>query len=178
MHFKKQIKNEIKALKVLEVEYLQSEYIFKLDPAKESLKESLNELNVKSNDHISEKYLNFIMPLICYVESTSWILVGTPITYLKTKEDPKIKECSYYFKNSLFLRNLSMKNLRFHSRINDESANIPHTPNSSAIFGPSNSINAIITNVEGILPKLRDACLLYIINQDLFSNVVYIDPPE
>lgn len=167
-------------MKVIELEYLQSEYIFKLDSDKESLKEILNELNVKpNNDHVSEKYLNFIMPLICYVESTSWILVGTPITYLKKKEEVKIKECAYYFKNSLYLRNLSMKNLKFHSKLNDEpTINIPPTPNSSAIFGSSNTINAVITNVEGVLPKLRDACLLYIINQDLYSNVVYIDRPE
>lgn len=177
----KKIKSELKMLKNLAIEYLQSESTFKLDnQSKDKMSESYIEIkNIKNIENSANyKYINFILPLICYVESSSWILLGTPYIYNKRNEDHKIRNLNDYFQQSLFLSSLNQKNLKYHYKMYEESSTILLTPNSSATLSVTNTLNVIITNVFNILPKQANTCLMYVINQDHNTNVVYFDPPE
>ena len=181
----KRIKAEIKALKNLAVEYLQTESSFKLD-FQNIMKEKMNEnsfldVNFKTDQtHGAFKYVNFILPLICFVESPSWVLLGSPIIYNKRNgnEDVKIMDPASYFKRSLYLNNLSNNNLKFHFANFEENSTVFQTPNSSTSWVNSNNLNSIINNVKNLIPKHDPVCLMYLINQDPNTNIVYFDTPE
>lgn len=180
----KKIKAELKSLKYLAIEHLQTETSFKLNIQtlmKEKLKENnLLDPHLKNDVNNPFKYLNFIMPIICIVESSSWILLGTPVIYNKKhgSEDLKVSDVSNYFKKSLHLYNLANENLKFHFPNFEETSTLFQTPNSSATVINPNNLNSIITNTKNIIPKHDPSCVMYLINQDPNTNIVYFDTPE
>ena len=181
----KKIKAEIKGLKNIAIEYLQTESSFKID-FQNIMKDKINDnslfdVNLKNDpNNCPFKYVNFIMPLICYIESPSWMLLGSPIIYNKKhgNEDLKISGISNYFKRSLFLNNLANQHLKFHFTNYEETSTLFQTPNSSTTIINPNNLNSIISNIKNIMPKQDAVCLMYLINQDPNTNIVYFDTPE
>jgi len=182
----KRIKAEIKGLKDLAVEYLQTETSFKVD-FQNIMKEKMNnensflDLNPKHDQtHNAYKFINFILPLICYIESPTWVLLGTPIIYNKRhgNEDLKIADAANYFKRTLYFNNLSNTNLKFHFTNYEETSTVFQTPNSSTTWINPNNLNSIINNVKNLIPKHDPVYLMYLINQDPNTNIVYFDTPE
>ncbi len=108
------LKREMRALKHLAIEYLQTEACFKfvegqgitgMNVAGGGVNESVSQdINKASNQS-----LQVILPLICSVESSSWILVGSPVFPRKKwgLEDSIFKflqpDSSSIFKNSFLL---------------------------------------------------------------------------
>lgn len=181
----KKVKAEIKGLGNIAVEYLQTETSFKINfqnIVKEKLQEnSFLDTNVKNDPmNCPFKFINFILPLICLIESPSWILLGTPIIYNKKhgNEDLKVSEISNYFKRSLFINNLTSQNLKFYFSNSEETSTVFQTPNSSATYINPNNLNSIINNIKNIMPKHDPIYLMYLINQDPNTNIVYFDTPE
>ena len=184
----KTIKAEIKGLKNLAIEYLQTENSFKIDFQK-LIKEKIHDnsfldANINKpndqNNNFPFKYINFILPLICYIESPSWVLLGTPLIFNKKHghEELKIHDISQYFKKSLYLNNLSNQHLKFHFTNYEETSTVFQTPNSSATFMNPNNLNSIINNVKTLIPRQDPVYLMYLINQDPNTNIVYFDTPE
>lgn len=178
------IKSEVKGLKCLAIEHLQTETSFKLNfqtIMKEKIKDNgFLDTNIKNDMSNAYKYINFLMPLICYVESLSWILVGTPIIYNKKhgNEELRVTEITNYFKKSLYLNNLTNDHLKFNFSNFEETSTLFQTPNSSATFVNPNNLNSIISDIRNIIPKHDPICVMYLINQDVNTNIVYFDTPE
>ena len=176
----KRLKAEIKALKQVAVEYLQTECITKFQDFQGNfslINESLQDIGNKST-YSSNIYLNFILPLIAYCESSSWILIATPfINNKKLSIEEFLQRANYEvgtsFKNSILMSNLNFLNLKCYAKSLDESCN---SNNSTNLYSPAiNSFNLIITNSLSLAPTHEDLVIPFIINEEYDSNIIYLE---
>lgn len=172
----KKAKAEVNALKEIAIEYLQTESSFRLDPGAKPETSFLDGLN----NNPKAKFLNFLLPLVAVVESPSFTLLGSPVIINRKhgSDEARVSEPGRFFRRSLYLNSLEAGNLRFQVSSGEENSTVMQTPNSSAVWGGSGSLNAVLTNVRNLRPRHEPVCLMYLVNQDPNTNIVYFDPPE
>ena len=155
---RKQLKNLIQSLKNISVESYFSGNTFKIN----------DDSKIKSSEKQTKNsfFLNLITPLICYIESSSWILFGSPVIIQNriNEEKENLINFNNLFKNSIF----SVKELNINSfTLYDCSI--------KSNLAVKNSLNLIYTNIEEILPKIPNSQFMLILHSDININIVYLD---
>jgi len=167
----KQLKKEIKALKHIAIEYLQAETSIKLSDSIPHFGEQVD----KSQGIV----LNVILPLMTLVESSSWVLFGTPIFPLKKTGGDDVsnklaQEGCNMFKNTLLLSTLTPKNFRAFYKHEDPTLN-PISPTSA---GSGYNQFIMIHNVAKNVIPLPKVDMMFVINQDPNAQITYLDYPR
>jgi len=191
-----QLKREIKSLKHLGVEYLQTEASTRFVEQHTHSTHNISEL-LEPGKSSASQIINVILPLVCTVESSSWILLGTPIFPIKKSiaDDQNSKvvlESTSAFKNSFLLSGLTPKNFKVYSKI-EEPQSMGTTPsnNTAGISGPHssylqgssasnqpNNIFLLLTNATKVLPSLPKVTVMLILNQEPNAHVTFLELPK
>ena len=123
------------------------------------------------------QFMNVILPLACIVESSSWVLFGTPVYPIKNtvSQDHSSKwatEAANQFKNSILLGSLTPKNFKIYSKQEESSSGQPD-PNTSLKgsllgggFHNSNVRNEflLVSNVSKLGINLPKVDIMFILN--------------
>ena len=189
-----QLKRELKVLKHMGVEYLQTETLLKLSEAHHSISLNPNE-SLDASKPTNLQILNILLPLICTIESSSWVLLGTPVLPTKKgqSEDQALKfsnEISTMFKNTFLLNNVTHKNFKVYHKGDDSVTGAPPgnilptgVTHGSYLSGAGNIVNnntiyLILSNVSRILVPLPKASIMMIIGQEINSNISFLEAPK
>jgi len=181
------LKKELKALKHLGIEYLQTETSVKLT---ENLPSILNPNDsIDASRSYSGQTLTTLLPLICTVESSSWVLLGTPIFPARKglSDDYLYKlnnEINNLFKNTFLLTNLSMRNFKPYHKLDEAPqavqvhtfgnlGNTNHTTGSNL-----NNVFLVLSNVSQSLTPLPKVQSLLIISQEISSSISFLEYPK
>ena len=223
-HESERLKREMKALKHLSIECLQTESTIKVnDMAQQSINESISQdnnigglngfggvsgpvISTKGKTHL----LSILLPLITYVESSSWVLMGSAI--LPTKKgmmDDIFQRLQVenlgLFKNTFLLCNANLKNFKLYTRINEEiltsnptvnynnmvsfSSNqnqntygsiptVGMTPVSNTNTASINQTYLVLCNANRLVLSLPKANIMFVMHQDINSNILYLEFPK
>lgn len=144
------LKHEIKALKYFAMDYYQNEFQFQLE---------------------NKSQIHFIMPLMNYVENSSFIVYGTPIMINYSSQSlqdiSQNVKLDQLFSGSLIIQNVTRSNLKQFYRYPEQQEQQRNDNNYFFFF----------TNVRNILPQWNKQYVIMAVNADPNINVVYIDNP-
>jgi len=184
------LKKELKALKHIGIEYLQTETSAKMTENLPSLMNPNDQSIDGSKIGNNGQTLTTILPLLCTVESSSWILLGTPIFAVKKGISEEYatrlhNEVSNLFKNTFLLGSLGIKNFKPYNK-SDESTQPtaqPHTfgniGNTNYTSGPGvNSMFLMLCNVGKTMVPLPKVHSFMVIGQEINSSVSFLEYPR
>lgn len=179
-----QIKKEMKVLKHLAVECLQAETSIKISdafPQGNSLNPNESTDNSKQ---APSQFVNFILPLMCTVESSSWVLFGTPILPIKKSvaEDQSsklVQDACGMFKHSFLLSSVTPKNFKVFSR-SEEHLITSSISGNTAQFNSSYCQNhfLLLSNVSKVGIPLPRVDVMFTLNQESNAHVTFLDYPK
>jgi alpha-tubulin suppressor-like RCC1 family protein len=167
------LKKEMKVMKHLGVECLQTDTSIKLDILGGNINDSVDTTKFMTN-----QIVNIILPLMCIVESSSWVLFGSPVFPIKksTTEDQNTKlvqDASQIFKKSFLLNNLTPKNFKIYHTTQETTTQ--HTGYSSI---PHQNHYLLLSNVSKIAIQLPRVDILFTLNQESNAHVTFLDYPK
>lgn len=188
------LKKEMKALKHLGVEYLQTEAGSRNVDMMSHSAHNISEISDtgKQGNHV----VTVLLPLVCTVESSSWVLLGTPVFPIKKsiaddQASKMVQESIGTFKNSFLLGNLTAKNFKQYYRPDENNivGNIPSSTNintnvmSSYLQGNSTASNTnhtflLLSNVSNTLTSLPKVNVMFLLNQEANAHVTFLEFPK
>ena len=191
-----QLKREMKALKHLGVEYLQTEATTRIVEGSTYSTNNISEI-LEQGKGATSQIINVLLPLFCTVESSSWVLLGTPIFPIKKSlaDDQSSKvvvDSASTFKNSFLLSGLTPKNFKVYYKAEDGQGTgntLSNTntgvagPHSSYLQGNQassqhNNVFLLLTNVTKLLASLPKVSVMFIMNQEPNAHVTFLEPPK
>ena len=171
------LKKELKVLKHLGIEYLQTETSMRITDNMHSISLNPNESleGLRANNG---PILSVILPLICTVEGSSWVLLGTPIFPIKTKpaEDYMLRlshEVNNMFRNTFLLSNMNIKNFKVYNKLEDGQQKVAHHSSSQ-----NNNSFLLLSNVGKSIASLPKENILMVINQDPNVPISFLEYPH
>jgi len=177
------LKKEMKVLKHLAVECLQTETSIKIADAQGNTlnpNESIDPTKQSSN-----QFVNIILPLMCTVEGSSWVLLGTPVLPIKksSAEDQSSKlaqEASTMFRSSFLLSSLTPKNFKIFHKSEEHLITNSVTGLPSHLGSGNYNINhfLVLSNVGKIGIPLPRVDVMFTLNQESNAHVTFLDYPK
>jgi len=182
------LKKELKALKHLGIEFLQTETSVKITENLPSILNPNDSIDA-SRSSPSGQTLTTLLPLLCTIESSSWVLLGTPILPIRKglSDDYLYKlshEVSNLWKNTFLLANTSVKNFKPYLKLDE---NVPAAqPHTFGNIGASNyttgsnlnNIFLVLSNVAQTLTPLPKVQTVMIISQEISSSISFLEYPK
>lgn len=171
------IKREMRALKHLAIEFLQRE-------GTETQSMGFGNLNDVSQDHGkgNREIFHIVLPLISIVESSSWVLLGTPIFPCRkggSLEENLTKLLQYesngLFKNSFLLSGASTSNFKIYGKSDEQSHSTSHIISSTASVTSS---FAVLCNADRLLLHLPKVHVIFAISQEENVNILFTEYPS
>ena len=187
------LKAEMKALKHLGVEYLQTEASTRVIETFSHSTNNLSEIS-ETGKPVATQVINVLLPLVCTVESSSWILLGTPVFSIKKSvaDDQATKvviESAAAFKSTFLLSGLTSKNFKVYNK-GEELGSAPSYSNAGSAghhssylpgnpgMGSLNSTFLLLTNVSKTLTTLPKINIMFILNQEPNAHVTFLEFPR
>ncbi|KAL4472690.1 hypothetical protein ABPG74_018639 [Tetrahymena malaccensis] len=154
----KHVKCELKALKHIGLEYLQNDSSFKLN-------------NIMNQSPI---FINYLLPFISIVETSSFVIYGTPYIYSKNNsiEEGLVRQSGFNlynaYNNTYLLKNLKESNLKLYHKIEENGG--PQQPIQNIFY--------IINNAKDLMPRHCESNLMFKISQEITEGIVFQQPPK
>ncbi len=163
----RKIKKEMKVLRHVAVECLQTETCFKIDTIDGT-----------------PAFMNIILPLMCTVESSSWVLLGTPVCPIKrtAQDDWTSKlagDAAMTFKNSFLLSGITSRNFKIIHKTEEQ----PIQTNTFGGQSPNSGHQPInhflmLSNVAKIVLPLPKVDVMFSLNQESNAHVTFLEYPK
>lgn len=180
------IKREMKALKHLAIEYLQTESMYRIF---EGPHHSVNLININESflDHKgnNQQTLQVILPLISVVESSSWVLLGTPIFPCKKgggldENIAKIlqNESNGLFKSCFLLSGATASNFKTYHRPDEMNIQAGFNTFAGNYSSSQSSSTIMLCNAEKLLFNLPKVNVLFVIGHDENINILFTEYPK
>lgn len=181
------LKREMRALKHAVIEYLQTETCFRVLEGLGSntgmnivgINESVShDINKSSN-----QTFQVVPPLISLVESSSWILLGTPVFSRKKggleENLSKIlnSEANVLFKNSFLLSRADPRNFKLYIKSDEQTLGQTHTL-ASSMLGQQTTNYLLLTNANRLVFQLPKVQSMFMIAQDDNVNIMFTEFPK
>ena len=173
-------KREMKALKHLAIEYLQTETCAKFVEGRGIIGGGVNESVSYDTNKVKVQSLQVILPLISVIESSSWILVASPVFPRKkgTVEDSILKmlqpESTSIFRNSFLLSGADYRNFKLYQKNEEHNT----AQQSHASLSQANAHSLLLANTNRLLLSLPKVQVLFMIPQDESVNIMFTQFPK
>ena len=182
------LKQEMRSLKQLAVEYLQTESLFRFSDGNTNMPSmsliNMNESLSQDAGRAATQIIQVILPLITVVESSSWVLLGTPIfpkqkngsedNFLRALQEPGIA-----FHNSYLLSNTNHNNYKVYNKPEDLTGTLQSGVFSGlgSFVAPTVSF-ALLSNTQRVMPRLPKVQVMFMIAQDDSVNIMFTEFPK